>query len=171
MKSILVAGIGNIFLGDDGFGCEVVRELLSRQWPPGVTIRDFGIRSYDLACALAENHEVIILVDAAPRGGLPGTTYVMEIDLSELAPIEGSSPDAHLMNPVTAFQMAQSIGSVSARLYLVGCEPGRLEPDDGEFSLSEPVRVAVPRAVNLIERLVRAQLGPETETQNAQVLA
>jgi hydrogenase maturation protease len=171
MRSILIAGIGNIFLGDDGFGCEVVRELLSREWPPGVAIKDFGIRSYDLAYALVEDYDAIVLVDAAPRGGSPGTTYAIEIEPGELQQLAGATPDAHVMNPVSALQMAQSVGSVRAKLYLVGCEPARLEPNDGEFSLSEPVRQAVPEALNLVERLVREQLGPETKTQNMEVLA
>ncbi|MGH7848434.1 MAG: hydrogenase maturation protease, partial [Candidatus Binatia bacterium] len=72
---ILVAGIGNIFLGDDGFGVEVARELAKRKLPESVRVVDFGIRGFDLAYALLDGYDLTILVDAAPRGGLPGTLY------------------------------------------------------------------------------------------------
>ena len=82
---ILIAGIGNIFLGDDAFGVEVVRELVQRQWPPEVCVVDFGIRGFDLACALAGDYDAAILVDAAQRGGPPGTLYVIEPDVAGFA--------------------------------------------------------------------------------------
>ncbi|HEX2267996.1 MAG TPA: hydrogenase maturation protease, partial [Pyrinomonadaceae bacterium] len=78
-RRILVAGIGNIFLGDDAFGCEVVQRLLQRELPPEVSVVDFGIRGFDLAYALLEDYELSILVDATPRGDAPGTLYVIEI--------------------------------------------------------------------------------------------
>src|SRR5690349_21667105 len=82
---ILVAGIGNIFLGDDAFGVEAVRELMQHHWPAGVRVIDFGIRSYDLAFALADGYDAVILIDAAARGQVPGTLYLVEIEQEEIA--------------------------------------------------------------------------------------
>ena len=82
--TILVAGIGNIFLGDDAFGSEVARRLLLKPWPAGVRVEDFGIRGFDLTFALMDGYDAVILVDATPRGGVPGTLYTIEPDLSEL---------------------------------------------------------------------------------------
>ena len=79
MRSVLVAGIGNIFFGDDGFGCEVAAELAKRSWPDQVTIVDFGIRAYDLAYAIMDRHDATILIDAAPRGEKPGTVYLLDL--------------------------------------------------------------------------------------------
>ena len=99
---ILVAGIGNIFLGDDGFGSEVARRLLARPLPAEVRVVDFGIRGFDLAYALLDGYDVTVFVDATPRGGEPGTIYTIEPDLSEIR-----EPDAremmvetHGMNPM-----------------------------------------------------------------------
>ena len=84
MKRILVAGIGNIFFGDDAFGCEVAKELAQRPLPEGVRVIDFGIRSYDLAYAIMDDYDATILVDASPRGSPPGTVYLIEPDLNKL---------------------------------------------------------------------------------------
>src|SRR6202030_732892 len=80
-ERILIAGIGNIFLGDDAFGVEVVRRLAARKLPDAIRVVDFGIRGFDLAYALMEGYEITILVDATPRGGQPGTLYTIEPDL------------------------------------------------------------------------------------------
>ena len=83
MKKILVAGIGNIFFGDDAFGCEVARQLAQRPLPKGVCVTDFGIRSYDLAYAIMDGYDAIILVDATPQGAEPGTVYLIEPDVKD----------------------------------------------------------------------------------------
>ena len=172
MKRILVAGIGNIFLGDDAFGCDVARELSARALPAEVTVRDFGIKSYDLAYALAENYEVIILVDATPRGDASGTTYLVEIDPRELAALEPESPDPHTMNPVNALKMAQSVGPITAKkIYLVGCEPAKVEAEGGEIGLSEPVQRAIPQAIELIERVLTLELARSVEIKKVEVIA
>jgi hydrogenase maturation protease len=170
MKQILIAGIGNIFLGDDGFGCEVIRELASRSTPPEWTIKDFGSRSYDLAYALTKNFDTIILVDATQRGDAPGTLYHMEIDLGSLTQSEPPVTDAHAMNPVVALQMAKSVGEITAKIYLVGCEPAIVESEDGQFGFSDPVQQAIPQAVAMIEQLARQELG-ERKTNNVEVIA
>jgi hydrogenase maturation protease len=171
VKRILVAGIGNIFLGDDAFGCDVARELSARALPAEVTVRDFGIESYDLAYALAENYEVIVLVDATPRGDAPGTTYLVEIDPRELAALEPESPDPHTMNPVNALKMAQSGGPITAKIYLVGCEPAKVEAEGGEIGLSEPVQRAIPQAIELIERVLTLELARSVEIKKVEVIA
>ena len=120
---LLVAGIGNIFFGDDAFGSEVARELMRQSWPDGVRVEDFGIRSYDLAYALMDGVDALF-VDITPRGGEPGTLYLMELEMPEAAD-ENEMPDGHSMNPVRVLQMVQSLGGRPGRLFLLGCEPGR----------------------------------------------
>lgn len=150
-KNLLVAGIGNIFFGDDAFGSEAARELMRRPLPEGVRVEDFGIRSFDLAYALMEGCDAV-LIDAVPRGDPPGTLYLIEPDLANLG--GGDIPDGHSMNPVHVLQMVQSLGGKTGRLYLVGCEPSVLESDDGQMVLSECVRASVPRAIEMVESLV-----------------
>lgn len=152
---ILVAGIGNIFLGDDGFGVEVVRRLASRALPAGVRVVDYGIRGLDLAYALADGPDVTILVDACPRGEPPGTLFVIEADPGEIGRNEPAMPDAHALNPVLVLRMAQAMGATLERVLLVGCEPATLGPDEGQLGLSETVAAAVDGAVDLVVKLVR----------------
>jgi hydrogenase maturation protease len=134
---VLVAGIGNVFLGDDGFGVELAQRV------GGV---DFGIRGMDLAYALAD-YDVAIFLDATPRGGTPGTLYVIEPELSEL-PLD---VDAHAMHPVSVLALAKTLGDELPRTLVLGCEPGAVE----EFTtLSEPVRAALPEAERLLRELV-----------------
>ena len=151
---ILIAGVGNIFLGDDAFGVEVVRELSARAWPDDVRVIDFGIRGYDLAFALTDGYEAAILVDAVARGEPPGTTYLMEIDGAEVAKLEPENINAHGLNPMAVLQMAHSLGGIGGKLFLVGCEPATLEPLDGQTGLSDAVRPAVTQALELIDSLV-----------------
>ncbi len=153
-KRILVAGIGNIFLGDDAFGVEAVRELAQRTLPEGVEVVDFGIRSHDLAFALMDEHDAVILIDATPRGYAPGTLYLIEPDFSALIEAEGSVPNGHGMDVVRALQMAKWLGGRPGRLYLVGCEPAALESEDGQIGLSDAVRAAVPRALAMVESVL-----------------
>ncbi|HEX3718478.1 MAG TPA: hydrogenase maturation protease [Verrucomicrobiae bacterium] len=152
MKKILVAGIGNIFQGDDAFGCEVLRQLNPDTFSDEVALMDFGIRSYDLAYALTDPYETVILVDAVGRGQPAGTLYLIE------PTVEGSGAvDAHSMNPVAAIQMARALGGVKAKLYLIGCEPKVLESDNGEMGLSAEVNAALPQAIAMIESLVKGK--------------
>jgi hydrogenase maturation protease len=151
---ILVAGIGNIFLGDDAFGVEVVRELISSGLPETVNVVDFGIRGYDLAYAIMDGYAATILVDATARGNPPGTLYLIEPDQAELSKLEAEVPDGHSLGPVQVLRLVQSLGGEIARLYLVGCEPAVLETEDGQIGLSEPVQAAVPHAVDMIHTLI-----------------
>jgi hydrogenase maturation protease len=152
----LVACVGNIFLGDDAFGVEVASRLRWELLPEGVKVVDFGIRSYDLAYALMEPWDDVILVDALPRGGEPGTLYVLEPELpSDADGGQSFAIDAHSMNPVAVLQMVHALGGKIRRMLVVGCEPLSVEADGtGNFELSPPVQAAVGEAVETIKRLI-----------------
>jgi hydrogenase maturation protease len=154
--TILIAGIGNIFLGDDAFGSEVARRLALRALPDGVRAVDFGIRGLDLAYALLDGHDLTILVDATPRGDAPGTLYVIEPDLSVLdeSGQNAALVDAHTLDPLKILGLARTMGAGLKRLILVGCEPADLGGEQGRLGLSDPVRVAVDEGVVLVLRLV-----------------
>jgi len=151
-KDILIAGIGNIFLGDDGFGVEVAQRLAQRKFAEGVRVRDFGIRGYDLAYALLEGYRLVILIDAAPRRSAPGTLYVIEPELG--CQETRAMLDAHAMNPLAVIQLAQSMGQISSRILLVGCEPATLGGEEGQIGLSDAVAAAAEEAVQLVSNLV-----------------
>jgi hydrogenase maturation protease len=162
-KRILIAGIGNIFLGDDAFGVEVATNLARRTFPRGVRVADFGIRGFDLAYALMEGYQTTILVDAYPGEGQPGTLFVVEPDLQNLDSA-GTQPgfvDPHGMNPLNVLRMAVNMGAQLKRILLVGCVPATLGPEEGKMGLSEPIAVAVDEAVELIDTLVTRILAGE----------
>jgi len=154
--TILVAGVGNIFMGDDAFGVEVVRRLASRKLPERVRVADFGIRGFDLAYALQDGYETTILVDACPHGQAPGTLYVIEPDLKALDESAASQPvtDAHVMNPVSVLRMARAMNIEVRNVLLVGCEPETLGGEEGQMGLSAPVEAAVEAAVELVQSLI-----------------
>ncbi|MDQ6621957.1 MAG: hydrogenase maturation protease [Verrucomicrobiota bacterium] len=156
---ILVGGVGNIFFGDDAFGCEVAQALGNHSLGENVRVEDFGIRSYDLAYAIMD-HDVSILVDAAPRGSAPGTVYLIEPTMSELDEVPAEPVNAHGMNPVRVLQMVRSLGGCPRQLFVVGCEPQTLE-SEGQLGLSEAVRAAIPTAIEMIEKLVGDLLATE----------
>ena len=159
--SILVAGIGNIFLGDDAFGVEVVRRMAGRKLPESVRVSDFGIRGFDLAYALQDGYETTILVDACPHGQAPGTLYVIEPDLKALDDPEAPQAivEAHAMNPVSVLRMARAMNIELKNILLVGCEPETLGGEEGQMGLSAPVEAAVDEAVKLVESLVNRILN------------
>lgn len=156
---ILVAGIGNIFLGDDGFGVEVVKRLATRGVPAGVRVADFGIRGLDLAYALQDGYETTILVDAHPHGQPPGTVSLIEPDLSQL----DAQPcvETHEMNPVKVLRMAAAMNGSLNKILLVGCEPASFGGEEGQMGLSEPVQAAVEEAVKMILETVGRILEKE----------
>ena len=161
---VLVACVGNIFLGDDAFGVEVARRLAGVDLPEGVRDVDFGIRGLDLTYALLDGYEAVILVDAAPRGGPPGTLYVIEPDQSALSEIQGAGlMEAHGMDPVKVLRLVASMGGKVDRLLVVGCEPQTClnETDDFQDGMSAPVRAAVDEAVALIVSLAARLLRGE----------
>jgi hydrogenase maturation protease len=172
-RGILIAGIGNIFLGDDGFGCEVAQELARRELPPDVRVVDFGIRGLDLAYALQAGYESAILVDAVPRGQPPGTLYVIEpevdCDGDAALPVAMQS---HGMDVENVLRLVASLGGRAPRTLLVGCEPTPLSDDwDMPRGLSEPARAAAKEAVWLIGRLIEKLRGqPEAMELSAEAV-
>jgi hydrogenase maturation protease len=161
---ILVAGVGNIFLGDDAFGVEMVQRLRAVALPPEVTLADFGIRSFDLAYAMADGYDVIILLDATSRGDSPGTVSLIEPEVEGFGGI-GQPLDAHSTNPERALQIASSLGGQLGHLYVIGCEPGVLETEDGQLGLSEQVEAAIPNAIQMLLTLLHELLNAN---QNAE---
>lgn len=166
---ILVAGIGNVFLGDDGFGVEVVRGLAERTLGPGVDVVDFGIRGMDLVYALQSGYDAVVLVDAAPRGAAPGTLHVIEPEVEDGAP---AGLHGHGMDPVRALSLAQALGARLGRLRIVGCEPASVPspdaaPEEMSMELSEPVRAALPAALDLVASVV-AELAAEPTLPEAE---
>jgi hydrogenase maturation protease len=155
VKRILVAGIGNIFFGDDAFGCEVASQLRRKPLPEGVRVIDFGIRSYDLAYAIMNGYDATILVDATPQGSAPGTIYLIEPDLKRLDDMPHEAVNAHSMNPVRVLQLVRSLGGKPGWLRVVGCEPAVLEAEEGAMGLSEKAQAAVAPAIEMIETLIR----------------
>jgi hydrogenase maturation protease len=148
---VLVAGVGNVFLGDDGFGCEVARRLAAGALPEGVQVADFGIRGFDLGFALLDGYEVAILVDAMRRGGPPGTLYVVEPCLTGGA-LSGTEEAlcAHDLGPAKALEIAGALGAQLGLVRVLGCEPGTLGPEgEGRIGLSVPVAAVIDDAARL----------------------
>lgn len=170
----LIAGIGNVFLGDDGFGVEVVKRLAERELPEGVEVVDFGIRGLDLAFALMDPYESVIFVDALPRGESPGTVYLIEPEIEDK---DEAAIDTHGMDPVKVIRFARALGAEIPRTLVVGCEPkvipgrrGGSETypyDDMLMELSEPVEAAVEEAAKLVESLAEEMYGA-TSKQRAE---
>jgi len=160
--TILVAGVGNIFLGDDAFGVEVALSLARRQLSENVLVKDFGIRGFDLAYALLDPWDVVIIVDAMPRGEAPGTLFVVEPNLADLGDPASSdlTLNPHGMDPVRVLNLAASIGVISARVLVVGCEPNDFGDElDGRMGLSSLVQASVEEAANMVEELVGRALA------------
>ena len=146
---ILVAGVGNIFLGDDGFGVEVALALSRRQLPENVSVKDFGIRGFDLAYALLDPWDAVIIVDALPRGQAAGTLYVVEPDLAAPASAE-TAINPHGMDPVQVLNLAASQGTITAQVLVLGCEPQDFGDElEGRMGLSARVQAAVPEAAKM----------------------
>jgi len=150
---VLVACIGNIFLGDDGFGFEVAQAMAGSTLPAGVELVDYGIRGLDLAYALLRPWQAVIIVDAIGRGGAPGTLYLVEAAEEQMQEA-GQGIDPHAMDPVRVLSTARSLGEVGASIYIVGCEPQDFgEEPEGRMGLSPPVALAVPEAARMVLEL------------------
>ncbi|MDQ6818633.1 MAG: hydrogenase maturation protease [Actinomycetota bacterium] len=164
---ILVAGIGNVFLGDDGFGVALADRLARRELPEGVEVVDFGIRGMDLAFAMQDGYNAVVLLDAVPRGGRAGTLYVIEVD-----PDDADEPalDTHGMDPAKVLGLLRALGGVRPRTLVVGCEPQECMAADDEdvvAQLSEPVRAALDPAVRLVQSLLEEIVGQTQEPEVA----
>jgi hydrogenase maturation protease len=151
---VLIACVGNIFLGDDGFGVEVALSLSKRQLPQGVSVKDYGIRGFDLAYALLDPWDLVIMVDAMARGEAAGTLYVIEPELNAPASAD-TALNPHGMDPVRVLSLAASMGTISAQVLVVGCEPQDFGDElEGRMGLSAPVQAVVEEACNTILNLV-----------------
>ena len=162
--SVLIAGIGNIFQGDDAFGVAVAHKLAASGFAENVRVMDIGIRSIDLGFALLDDYDLTILVDATARGGAPGTLYTIEIDPGDIpdASDEGSMVNSHGLDPVRVLALAKTMGARFQKVLLVGCEPLVLDRDEsGEIGLSEVVQASVDPAVQIIERLIEESVRKE----------
>jgi hydrogenase maturation protease len=165
---VLIACVGNIFLGDDGFGVEVALSLSKRQLPQGVSVKDYGIRGFDLAYALLDPWDLVIMVDAMARGEAAGTLYVIEPELNAPASAD-TALNPHGMDPVRVLSLAASMGTISAQVLVVGCEPQDFGDDlEGRMGLSAPVQAIVEEACNTILNLVAIRQANRVLLQTAE---
>lgn len=162
---ILVAGIGNVFLGDDGFGVALADRAGRCRLPAGVEVVDFGIRGMDLAFAMQDGYDAVVLLDATPRGEPPGTLYVIEADGDEDTCV---TVDAHGLDPVRVLGLVRALGGTPPRTFVVGCEPlTRMSAEDEEIvaQLSEPVRAALDPALALVQSLLEELVQKPTHEE------
>ncbi|WP_441248073.1 hydrogenase maturation protease [Kitasatospora sp. McL0602] len=158
---VLIAGVGNIFLGDDGFGVETVRRLAGHPLPADVETLDVGVRGVHLAYQLLDGYRALVLVDATSRGGPPGTVYLIEAAAPGSVELEAPALDGHRMGPDAVLALLDTLsagtgGTAPERVLVVGCEPLSLEEGIG---LSEPVAAAVEEAVAMILQVLRDELA------------
>lgn len=146
---VLVAGIGNVFRGDDGFGSAVAKRLEQESFADGVEVADYGIRGVHLAYQLLEGYDLLVLVDAVPRGDLPGTVYVIEPD--PVTDGTGSPVDGHDMSPELVLGLLPKLGGSVGRVLIVGCEPATAEPG---MELSAPVEAAIDEAAARVRDII-----------------
>lgn len=162
-QRVLIAGIGNVFYGDDGFGVAVAQRLAQRSWPEHVTVMDAGIRGIDLVYALMDGYRTAILIDTAARGGVPGTLYLLNPNSGGASAASEAQPsllDAHGLDPVKVLAFVRASGAQLQRLRLVGCEPQSFGSDDApQLGLSAAVARAVGPAAELVEQLVTGALA------------
>jgi hydrogenase maturation protease len=166
-RRVLVAGVGNVFFGDDGFGVAVAHRLQRDAFPDSVAIVDFGIRALHLAFELLATPaiDLLVLVDATARGGEPGTLYVIDPERNPEA-LAGMAPDAHAISPFTVLAMLQSMGgTLPMRTRIIGCEPAQL---DGGIGLSEMVQEAIEPAACLVRRLIEGEVTHAVANEQAQ---
>jgi hydrogenase maturation protease len=163
---ILVAGVGNVFLQDDAFGVEVVRLLAERPQPPGVLIKDYGIRGVHLVYELLDGYDLFVLIDVAPRGEPPGTVTVLEVEL----PGPDAQPviDAHSLTPDAIFGLLSSLGGRPGRSLVVACEPAEV---DAGMGLSDPVQAALPHAVRAVEEILAQATSADQQTAERAAVA
>lgn len=169
-KRILVAGMGNLLRGDDGFGVVVAQELESREFPPGVDVVEVGISGVSMAQELLEGYDALVLIDAMERGEEPGTLYVERAEVPDLEryskrEIGGFAADMHQTDPSKVLVLGEALGVLPDPAVLVGCEP--CETDELEDRLSGPVSEAVPRAVERIELVVEELRSTKADERTA----
>jgi hydrogenase maturation protease len=166
LRSILIAGVGNAWLRDDGFGGEVARRLEQRELPAGVSVMDAGTGGLDLAYEVMRGYDALVILDVSRQGGEPGTLYVMEPDEES---VQGSIEDGeainpHGMDPQTVLRFVKSVGAWPGKVVVIACEPADVE--EMGWGLSEQVEEAVQRAVDLVVQTVD-ELRSEAAVQPA----
>jgi hydrogenase maturation protease len=159
--TVLVAGIGNIFLSDDGFGPEVARRLATRELPEGVKVVDYGIRGMHLAYDLLDGYDGLVIVDTLPRNGKPGDVVVLQVGPEDLGT---GDFDAHGMEPVSVLASLGTMGGELPPTYIVGCEPADL--DEG-MGLSLDVEAAIDRAIDAVLGVLSGELAQSTTATSA----
>lgn len=160
-RRILVAGVGNVFFGDDGFGVEVARRLASESWPAGVSVQDYGIRGLHLAYDLLDPVDLLVVVDALHRGDPPGTVTLLEPDLEDEILV---TADAHGMNLPVVFSTVSALGGTMPPVRIVGCQPASV----GEaMGLSPVVAAAVDPAATMIRTIISQDRTPAGTRENA----
>lgn len=163
-SGILVAGIGNIFKGDDAFGCELVKRLTGVDLPQDVTVIDFGIRGIDLTYALLDGYRAAILVDTVARGGSPGDLYLIEPEpLTDDPDPSDLMMSAHDLDPAKVLRLVRAMGGTCDRILLVACEPLTFgDEHDGAMGLSPPVAAAVDRGAEMVRQVLDELCVTET---------
>jgi hydrogenase maturation protease len=154
LRSILVAGVGNAWMRDDGFGSAVARALSERKLPDGISVMDAGTGGLDLAYEVMRGYDALVIVDVSRQGGEPGTLYVMEPEEDSVSGSieDGDTINPHAMDPQTVLRFVRSVGAWPGRVVVIACEPA--EVDDAGWGLSEQVQGAVQRAVDLVVETV-----------------
>lgn len=153
-KRVMIAGIGNMFMKDDGFGSAVIKKMLNKNFPPGVEVKDFGTGGLKLAYDLMKGYDALILLDASQRGEKAGTLYVIQPDEKEFSGDlqEGGPIDPHGADPVMVLRFVKAIGSWPGQVSIVACEPETIE--DFEMGLSDKVIASLDKAVELVDEIV-----------------
>jgi len=160
-KQILIAGIGNTWQRDDGFGSEVARRLEAVELPSGVAVIDFGTGGLDLAYQVMYGYDALLMIDISRQGGAPGTLYVMEVDEDEVSSgvEDGDALNPHGMDPETVLRFIKLTGGWPGKVVIVACEPQTIE--EMGVGLSPVVEEAVNRAVDLVLETARELLTDE----------
>jgi hydrogenase maturation protease len=160
LRKILIAGVGNAWLRDDGFGGEVARRLERRELPDGVAVMDAGTGGLDLAYEVMRGYDALVILDVSRQGGEPGTLYVMEPDEDSVqgAIEDGETINPHGIDPQTVLRFVKSVGAWPGRVVVIACEPADVE--DMGWGLSEQVEEAVERAVELVVETVGELRSP-----------
>jgi hydrogenase maturation protease len=150
----MIAGVGNMFMKDDGFGVEVVKRMMEKEFPEGVEIKDFGTGGLKLAYDLMKGYDGLILIDASQRGEMPGTLYVIEPDEKEFKSSleQGDLIDPHGADPVTVLRFVKAFGSWPGKVMIVSCEPSSV--DEFQIGLSDEVNASVGKAIEFVDEII-----------------
>lgn len=153
-KRVIIAGVGNMFMKDDGFGGAVIKKMMGKEFPEGVEVKDFGTGGLKLAYDLMKGYDGLILLDASSRGEKPGTLYVIEPNENDIdADLEHAPIDPHGADPVTVLRFVKSIGSWPAKVLIVACEPETI--DEFEIGLSDSVNASVDKAIEMVDEIIK----------------